>query len=438
MKKTFFSFAFGCRVNTAEKEEIDQKLLHAGFGFSRSEPSVCLINTCAVTAKAEREARQYLYQLRRKFPKTKLVVTGCSATLWKNQAGPTGKIPAKLPIDFAINNVDKQYLVDLLLKRYFTPNSAKHLIKTGVSQASKFLESGRAMIKIQDGCQRFCSYCIVPYLRGLPKSFLIKDIVAKINSLKKVQEVILTAINTEAFGFDTGESLTNLIDRVLEKTSAPRISFGSIHPWSIDQKFLDYYKKVLKKRRLANFFHVPLQSGSDKILRLMKRGYTTKEFSWKVREIKKINPFAQVAIDVIVGFLDESDRDFETTYRFLEENPIDKFHVFRFSPRDKTAAWYMKKRLPEALSSVKIKRARALADLGHKKYQQFLQKLVDAKYQSQALFLDRFKECYQQSLLDNQVSAWVKTKKNKIKQIRDVRCLYLKNNLLLSEDQPVV
>ncbi len=141
------------------------------------------------------------------------------------------------------------------------------------------------MIKIQDGCQRFCSYCIVPYLRGRPKSFLIKDIVKKVNSFKNIQEVILTAINTEAFGYDTGETLTQLISQVIDKTSIPRISFGSIHPWSIDQKFLDFYKKILDKKRLVNFFHVPLQSGCDKTLKLMKRGYTTEEFSWKIREI---------------------------------------------------------------------------------------------------------------------------------------------------------
>jgi len=121
------------------------------------------------------------------------------------------------------------------------------------------------MIKIQDGCQRFCSYCIVPYLRGKPKSFLIKDIVHRINSLENIQEVILTAINTEAFGSDTGESLIQLIDQIINKTSVPRISFGSIHPWSIDKNFLSFYKDSLSKNRLVNFFHVPLQSGMIKL-----------------------------------------------------------------------------------------------------------------------------------------------------------------------------
>lgn len=439
MKKTFFSYSFGCRVNEAEKEEIDRRLIEAGFSLSQQNPALYIINTCAVTSKAEREARQYIYQVKKRYPWSKIVITGCSATYWKKLG-----IEKKLPVDLVIDNTEKEYLVKILIRRLSDQSPAdrarlpaRQVGRQGLGRTiqptSKFLKSGRAMIKIQDGCQRFCSYCIVPYLRGLPKSFLIKDIIKKINSLNNIQEIILTAINTEAFGYDTGETLTQLIDQVIKKTPIPRISFGSIHPWSIDQKFLDCYQKIIKESRLINFFHVPLQSGCDKTLKLMKRGYTAREFSWKIQEIKKINLFAFVATDVIVGFLDESDKDFEVNYRFLEANPIDKLHVFRFSNRVKTASYYMRKRLPEAPYRIKVKRAHALTELGKRKHQRFLQTLADNNYQSQALFIDKFKNGFQQALLNNQVLVWVKTNKSLTGKIKDVQVDKLNVNNLFGK-----
>ena len=432
MKKTFFSYVLGCRVNEAEKEMFDLRLIEAGFSQNEINPFFCIINSCAVTNKAERETRQLIYQLKRKFPQAKIVLTGCSATYWKKL-----DLGRDLPIDLLVDNLNKKYLVKFIVRRLLHQPSFDRGGQKQLGQItypiSKFLKSGRAIIKIQDGCHRFCSYCIVPYLRGTQKSYLIKDIIDKINSLTDIQEVILTAINTEAFGYDTDENLSQLIDLVINKASISRISFGSIHPLSIDQNFLNFYRKILNKHRLVNFFHIPLQSGCDKTLKLMKRGYTAKEFAWKIKEIKKINPYALVATDVIVGFLDESDKDFEDSCRFLKTNPIDKFHVFRFSNRDKTAAYHMRKRLSEASSEVKAKRAKALAALSQKKYQQFLQFLVDNKYRSKALFIDKFEDGHQQALLDNQVPVWVKTSKIQPGFIKRLSLTKFENNKLIAE-----
>ena len=244
----------------------------------------------------------------------------------------------------------KKFLVKLIQKG-LSSNEANYLDppSSRLRWASKYLNSGRTLIKIQDGCQRFCSYCIVPYLRGTPRSETIENLKLKIKSLgKNIKEIIFTAINTEAFGFDTGEKLITLIDQTIEVTKIQRISFGSIHPWSIDNEFLDYYKKILPLKRLINFFHVPIQSGSNKILNLMKRSYTREEIMEKLQSIKRLNKFALIATDVIVGFLDETDKDFQDTYDFLEKSPISKFHIFRFSNRDNTAAHYMKKNLKKA------------------------------------------------------------------------------------------
>lgn len=430
----FDSFSFGCRVNEAEKVVMDQQMIRAGFLQDKVSPDVYIINSCAVTAKAEREARQLILRLKRENPKVKMVVTGCSATYWNKN-----NLWNNIPIDLLISNIDKDYLVTLIKKRFSitsVPIQLDHLPagKAGLNQAKfdKFLSSGRVMIKIQDGCHRFCSYCIVPYLRGTPKSRKIDEVVADITQYNryphKLQEVIFTAINTESFGHDTGESLTGLIDLSINRTQVPRISFGSIHPWSIDDKFIEYYKRLSKNPRFSNFFHVPLQSGSDKMLKLMKRDYKRGDILEKLIQIQKINPHALIATDIIIGYLDETDKDFQDTYSFLEKSPINKFHVFRFSVRQNTAAYYERKRLKEPSATEKIKRAKELSDLSIKKYQKFLTMQVGTT--SQALFIGEVREGFQKAILNSQVLSWIKTDVSLRGKMKHVKISGLSNNIL--------
>lgn len=449
MVSTFFSYSFGCRVNEAEKEEIDRQMLKAGFQYSSQNPLIYIINTCSVTHKAEREARQHIYQIKRKFPASKIIVTGCSATYWKKN-----NLVSDLPVDEIFDNLQKEYLVTLLLNRLSKqPNSNLSGLNSG-KIVNKFIDSGRLLVKIQDGCQRFCSFCIVPYLRGKPKSEKIKEIVKKIYSLSSraersdlnhkeiassprvlgaprndnVSEVILTAINTEAFGHDTGETFIDLAQSVIDKTRVPRISFGSIHPWSINKEFFTFYQSVLPKKRLVDFFHIPLQSGSNKILTLMKRGYTREEMIEKLMSITRLNDFAFIGTDIIVGFLEENDKDYEDTYNFLKESPINKFHVFRFSKRQNTAAYYLSERLYEAPDQVKRERAKKLIELGIKKYQLFLQKHLNKDFT--ALFLKKRENGFQEALLSNQIPVVIKTNKDNLSEIKNVRITEYKNERL--------
>jgi len=428
MNKTFHIYSFGCRVNEAEKVQMELSLQQHGFINDKKNPSIALINTCAVTEKAEREARQLIYKLK-KNSQSKIIITGCSATYWLK----TNKYQ-NLPFDLCIENTNKEYTIDLILKKLFQTNTFLNKNKTNqqIVSPDKFINSGRLMIKIQEGCHRFCSYCIVPYLRGKPKSFLIHYLKSIIQNYEgKISEIILTAINTEAFGKDTGESLSDLIQAIIEKTDVPRISFGSIHPWSITSEFLKWYSDLKQKERFVHFFHIPLQSGSNKILALMKRGYTTEEFLWKINEIKKINPFAFIATDVIVGFLDESDTDFEQTYSFLENSPISKFHVFRYSKRDNTAAYYMAKRLKEPTYDAKKKRSKALIKLSNLKYQQFLQNNIGRT--SKALFIGKITDGFQEALLDNQIPVFVKTSKNLNGFFKNIYVSSMLNNTLIGK-----
>lgn len=371
MKKTFQSFVFGCRVNEAERIQLDNELIRAGFSVDIAMPRFIIINTCAITGKAEREAKQLIYQLRKKHPEAKIVITGCSATLWQKY-GEEGATLA----DIVVPNTQKSKLVSLLAT-------------SGVAQAQtephdvsvvpdKFRRSNRLLVKIQDGCHRFCSYCIVPYLRGTPQSTRIKDIVGYINSFDMMpSEVVLSAINTEAFGKDTGENLTDLIKAVLEQTRVPRIAFGSIHPWSLTDEFIEYYRTALSSNpRFVQFFHVPIQSGSQTVLKLMRREYDIKDIISRLHTIQTIRPDALLATDVIVGYLGETDELFNETVKTLEGSPISRFHVFRFSNRAHTAAYYLKKKLIEPDASIKKARSEILLDLSARKIARFAKGLV--------------------------------------------------------------
>jgi threonylcarbamoyladenosine tRNA methylthiotransferase MtaB len=244
-------------------------------------------------------------------------------------------------------------------------------------------------------------------------------------------EVILTAVNTEAFGLDTGENLIDLLKAIIEKTAVPRISFGSINLWSLDKKFFSFYKKYQYHQRLVDFFHIPLQSGSNKILKLMKRGYQKNDFAEQIEKLHQINPLAFIASDVIVGFLGESDKDFEETYRFIEKSPIYRLHVFRFSKRVNTAAAFLAQKISEPSLIVKKKRSQALLKLSQKKFYSF--QLKHLKKTFSALFIDKFKKNYQPVLLSNQMPALVKTEKNLAGQIKKVFIEQIKNGSLVGK-----
>lgn len=424
----FYTYSFGCRVNQAEKEEIDKQLIKKGGVVSESNPDIYVINTCSVTHKAEREVRQHINLIRKKFPVVKIIVTGCAATNWIKLA----KKP-DLKIDLLVDNIRKEYLVDLIAKKFIKPNIKRTTHKPRLDQPSdKYISSRRIILKIQDGCHRFCSFCIVPYLRGLPKSVPIKEIIKKVRKLEStINEIIISAINTEAYGYDTKETFIDLIKAVLKKTKIRRISFGSIHPWTINEDFIRFYKNYSFNNRLVHFFHIPLQSGSNKILNLMKRGYNKEQWMEKLNSLYKLNPSILLGTDIIVGFLDETEKDFYQTYRFLEQSPIVKFHVFRFSIRQHTAAYYMSKTIKTPSFSIVKKRASALRQLGEKKYYQFLEKHLGKTLE--VMFLKSFKNGLQKGLLPNQLPVYVKSNKDFTGRFKPVKIQEIKNNLLIGK-----
>ena len=447
MKTTFASFAFGCRVNQAEKIHINRKLIEKGFKYSQNHPDLYIINSCAVTQKAEREVRQYIYQIRKKYPLTKIIVTGCAATFWRKNSDlikdvdllipnnekdliPVKLITLSLSLRGEVKDDNKTIFINSVILNESEGSSQKKILRSTQNDKDtfpdKFLESGRLIIKIQDGCQRYCSYCLVPYLRGKPESKTIKEILTEINQYKNIQEVILSAINTEYFG-KNNETLTQLINEIINKTKIPRISLGSLHPWSLTNEFIQFYKQILPLNRLVNFFHIPLQSGSDKILKLMNRKYTSHQFIDKLERIKQINPDAFISTDIIVGFPGETHEEFNKTYNFLENAPIDKFHIFRFSMRKGTTAEILIKHYAEPTNVEKKIRSEKLRKLSQQKFIKFNKSQIGRF--DQAIVINKNKV-----LLSNNLPARVSNLKSLKKRIINIKIQKFYENLIGAGD----
>jgi threonylcarbamoyladenosine tRNA methylthiotransferase MtaB len=238
----------------------------------------------------------------------------------------------------------------------------------------------------------------------------------------------LTGINTEYFGIGKNVDITDLVDEIFNKTNIPRVSFGSIHPWSINDKFIAWYEKNAQNKRFVHFFHIPIQSGSDRILTLMNRGYQTTEISNKIKTINKINHNALIATDIIVGFPGETESDFQKTYKFLEDNPINRFHVFRYSAKKGTSSYNTGKTLTEVSEQEKKHRSNMLIKLSTKKLLSQKKKMIGIT--TKAFILNKAKDGYWQGLLPNQIPISIAGYNKNIKGIKNVVVQKIQNDTL--------
>ncbi|MDD4026931.1 MAG: MiaB/RimO family radical SAM methylthiotransferase [Candidatus Shapirobacteria bacterium] len=323
MSKTFLAVNFGCRVNSAETNQWSQTLINQGYISSTIHdlPSIILINTCSITKKGDLESLGKVRSLHQKYPKTKIYVTGC-ANLEKIK---------NIPNVFIFPNNKKEDLLKSLNSSY-TPQ-----IK------DKFSHTNRFLLKVQSGCTQFCSYCIVPFKR--PNLWSL-EIEKAIETVKKAvidgyQEIIITGVNIDEYQYN----FSTLIKEILEKTDINLISFGSIPINCIDQKFINLFKSY--PQRLSNFIHIPIQSGSDKILKLMNRPYITKDILEKFRNLTLEIGNLKFGTDIIVGFPTESDQDFQETLNLCQKIKFSKIHTFKYSPRPNTKARFIFENSPK-------------------------------------------------------------------------------------------
>ena len=333
--KNAYVYTFGCKVNQYESQQIIEKLKKDGYGISDDiEDSVlAIVNSCTVTSQADRQLTSLVRGLKRKNPKARIVVTGCYAARAK------AELKALLPG------------VDILEdKTELLQSAGKDLSITD------FYNHSRVFVKIQDGCDAFCSYCIVPYIRPKLSSKPIEQVVEEIKNLiaNGYPEIVLTGIHIGKYSY----GLAELLNQIIALSGEFRVRLSSIEMNEVSDELLELMAK--NKGKICPHLHIPLQSASLKILKQMNRHYTPKEFSEKLKVIYRYIPDAGVTTDVIVGFPGESEEDFKATESFLKDNSFSRLHVFRYSPRPGTpAAEFAEKVPPETVKA----RAKKLGEL---------------------------------------------------------------------------
>lgn len=369
-QKTFYIETLGCKVNQYESDGIAAELAARGLVRldGKTGADLCIVNTCAVTSKAGMQSRQAIRKLIRENPEAKIVVTGCHA-----QTDPE-EIRKIEDIDHIVCHRDKTKIAACVADvsecrlDFQPPDHGRSNTFLNFNQPVTGSMT-RAYLKIQDGCNAFCTYCIVPYARGGSVSMPVAEVHRHMSGLaqKGFSEVILTGIHTGLYGhdLDPSTSLLELIQTLNNTRPVERIRISSIEPNEICQGLIDLAREG---HILCDHFHIPLQSGDNEILRRMKRPYTVEEFAAVVADIHATLPFAGIGLDVIIGFPGETDQQFENTYNLVRQLPISYLHVFPFSARKGTPAWHFK---PQVDSKVIKERCALMRKLDLKKRSAF-------------------------------------------------------------------
>ena len=356
----YYVFTLGCKVNSYESSAIATTLENKGYIFDSNNPDVVIINTCSVTHVADQKSRQHVRKFRKMFPNAVLVVMGCFAQ------SNTDYAKTELDIDILLGTSKRskipEYIEQFLANRekiVDVDDNPRKFFKYEELNVTSCSENIRAYLKVQDGCDNFCSYCLVPYIRGKSRSRSYEMVMEEANELvdKGYQEIVVSGIHVGWYGKDIDGSFSDLIESLSDISGLNRLRISSIELSEIDDKFL----ALLKNRdNIAKHLHLPLQSGSNNVLKNMGRKYTREEFISRVKEIKEQVPDVALTSDVIVGFPGESEEDFMDTYNLLKELGFYQLHVFPYSIRKGTRA----ADLPDQISpSVKAERVKRLMDL---------------------------------------------------------------------------
>ena len=331
-------YTLGCKLNFAETSTIGRALLAQGIRSVRpqEQADICVINTCSVTELADKKCRTMIRKATREHPDAFVIVTGCYAQLSPEEVADIEGV------DLVIGAEKKLDLAEYLdLSNSSQPSTniihsrTKDIRSFRLSSSSD--ERTRHFLKVQDGCDYHCTYCTIPKARGRSRSGTIQEIVTEAERIASVgaREIVLTGVNIGDFGRGRGEDFFGLIRALDEVEGIERFRIGSIEPNLLSEEIIEY---CAHSRRIAPHFHIPLQSGSDEVLRLMKRRYDTELFRSRVSLIRELLPHAFIGIDVIVGTRGERAEYFEDCYRFLESLPFSQLHVFSYSEREGTAA----------------------------------------------------------------------------------------------------
>lgn len=349
--------SLGCKVNSYESESMEQMLKKAGFEIvpfdDGVEADIYIINTCSVTNIADRKSRQMLHKAKKMNPDAVVIAAGCYVNADAKKAAEDNAV------DIVLGNNNKINIVEVI-NQYYQDHNKNHMV-CDINKESEYEklfidevnEHTRAYIKIQDGCNQFCSYCIIPYTRGRIRSRELSDIINEVNTLteKGFKEVVLTGIHLSSYGVDNNKgSLMDVIVELSKIDKLERIRLGSLEPRVITEEFA---KTISGIEKVCPHFHLSLQSGCDSVLKRMNRKYDSNEYYEKCSILRKYFDNPAITTDVIVGFPGETDEEFETTRKFIEKIAFYEVHVFKYSRRKGTVADKMDNQVAEGMKTLR-------------------------------------------------------------------------------------
>lgn len=379
MQKTVAFYTLGCKVNQYETNAIAQRFMENGYRKVEfdDKADIYIINTCTVTNMADKKSRQIIRQAKAHNKNAIVVATGCYAEVSK------AELEKIKELDIIIGNKDKAKIVDIVEE--FLNNERENNIQQESDIATEknfqdygtitYTEKTRAVIKVQDGCNNFCSYCIIPYAKGRVRSRKPESVIQEVSEIVRngIQEVVITGIHVASYGkdFEDDYKLIDLLEEINKIDGLRRIRLGSLEPKLITKEFVDRLENNVNK--ICHHFHLSLQSGCNETLKRMNRKYTIEEFEEGVKILRDAFPDVALTTDIIVGFPAETEEEFNETYKFLEKIKFSKMHVFKYSPRKGTVAAKMDNQIsPEK----KEERSNRLIELSNKNEIEFLDEYI--------------------------------------------------------------
>ena len=427
MKKVAF-YTLGCKVNQYETEAMLELFEKEGYEKAETEDyaDVYVINTCTVTHMSDRKSRQYIRRMKKKNPDAIIAVVGCYS-----QVSPE-EILSIDEVNLVMGTNDRKKIVEEVKKidasrKVSTVDDIMKVKAFEEIEINKTNGKTRAFMKIQDGCDRYCSYCIIPYARGRVRSRDLESIVKEVENLASngYKEVVLTGIHVASYGKDIKDSdikLLDVIKQINDIEGIERIRLSSVEPILFTDEFVE---AVSTMDKVCPHYHLSLQSGCDETLKRMKRRYTTEEYKAIVDRLRAAIPNVSITTDVIVGFPGETNEEFDKTYEFLKDIELTHMHVFKYSPRKGTPAATMEHQVDP---STKHDRSEKLLQLNEENFNKFGQKMLDKEFN--VLFEQKVGDNKYEGLTENYVKVIVESDNDISEQILKVKIKDVKNEFL--------
>ena len=429
MKKVAF-ITLGCKVNQYETNAMIQEFIQKGYEIveNSEKADIYVVNTCTVTNMSDRKSRQMLRRAKELNKEAIIIACGCYVQVAKEEVEKIEEI------DLLFGNNEKKNIVEIV-EQYLKENKKQNVMEDVMSQREfvdfgdiTYTEKTRAVIKVQDGCDRFCSYCIIPYARGRVRSRKPKSIISEIEKIAKegIKEVVITGIHIASYGKDFKEEykLIDLLEEINQIKKIERIRLGSIEPLLITEEFVN---RLVKLEKVCHHFHLSLQSGCDETLKRMNRRYSTEDFKEIVLRLRRYYEDVVLTTDIIVGFPQETEEEFEKTYKFLKEIKFYKMHVFKYSPRKGTKAAEMSGQVDGNIKEERSQRLIELSDKNEKGYNKsYIGKEVEVLFEEE-------KNGYYQGHTKNYILALCKTNKDLENQIIKLKCTDIEENNIIVE-----